>query len=844
MQFKNFTLSKTFASLVLVLVSVLAVAQPTLTSANFPVVGDEFNRISAAPSAVLPGAAGANVFWNFASLVPASGATSGTYVAPNTTTMGGSFPAADVANISGTFVAYYDVTSSASSWIGADNGGTAITFSDPLIQMQYPFTYGSTYSDIGDRQYNVGVVVGSRLTRDVIADGYGTLTLPNGVYENVLRVRIEETYRDTTPNPAQFFERESTRYEWYDQTSRYPLLVYETGTTNQSGTIASFSVLNYAFVLSVADDYGYSYITSDEGLNCEWVDIVDIGTEITGLADDNYVGPIPMGIDFQYYWTTESQVYIGSNGYVSFDPIQISSTGTVAFPFIPTPDERNNFVAPCLADLTFGGVNNPGKCYVYNDADRFIVTYLGVPQWTNNAFQWVGSNTFQVIFSAIDSSITFNYLTMEPNLTTEYATAQNPVMVGIENISGDIGIQVSNTAMPPSNSCIRFDPPAVPLIDVKDVAPTFNQNPENGGFFVFKNEIFDLQTNVKNVGSVDITTPITVNTTVFDPSGMPFVIDNVTLPGLDQGQSELVTFSTPFPALFTGAFTYEVSTITTDDINPNNDFNVSELVVVDSLANGEITLSYVVGTANQGAVSWTGGSGFNDGAGIYIEPPFYPVEVVGAEYYVATTGAGTGFRARVQDDNGPANSPGLAIASKDVPVGQILSLSWNRVDFDSPPMIEDGGVYVSWLMEATDIQLATELDPPFSRRSYEILGDAWAPYRSGDISDLYIRVIVKKTDFPVGINNPNQTAAFNMEEAFPNPSTNQTLIQYSLTSDAPVTFTLTDIAGRVIEQRSMNLVQAGSHQIRLNTSQLPSGVYLYTLSSNGHTETKRLMVAN
>ncbi len=843
MQSKKFTLLRTLASVALVLASVFAVAQPTLTSANFPQVGDEFNRINANPSAILPGAAGANVFWNFASLVPTSGATSGTHVAPNTTTMGSMFPTSDVANISGTFVAYYDVTSSASSWVGADNNGTAITFSDPLIQLTYPFTYSSTFSDIGDRQYNVGAIVGSRLTRDVIADGYGTLTLPNGNYENVLRVRIEETYRDTTPNPAQYFERESIRYEWYDEASRYPLLVYETGTTNQSGTIANFSVLNYAFVLSVADDYGYSYITSDEGLNCEWVDITDIGTEITGLADDNFVGPIPMGIDFQYYWTTENQVYIGSNGYVAFDDIQISSVGTVAFSFIPTPDERNNFVAPCLADLTFGGVNNPGKCYVYNDADRFIVTYLQVPQWTNNTFQWVGSNTFQVIFSALDSSITFNYLAMEPNLTTEYATSQNPVMVGIENITGDIGIQVSNTAMPPSNSCLRFDPPNVPLIDVKDVAPTFNQNPENGGFFVFKNEIFNLQTNVKNVGSIDVSTPITVNTTVFDPSGMPFVIDSEVLPGLSQGQSELVTFDTPFPALFTGSYTYEVSTTTTDDINPNNDFNVSELVVVDSLPNGEIMLSYVVQTANQGAVSWTGGAGFNDGAGIYVEPPFYPVNVIGAEYYVATTDAVSGFRAKVQDDNGPANSPGLSIASKDVDPAQVLSLSWNRVNFDAPPRIDDGGIYVSWLMGAGGIQLATELDPPYSRRSYEILGDAWAPYRSGDASDLYIRVIVKKTDFPVGISTPNNSG-FTLQEAYPNPSTSQALIEYTLPVVANVAFTLTDITGRTIEHRSLNNMQAGSHNIRVNTSELPSGVYLYTISSNGHTVTKRLMVAN
>ena len=844
MQLKMFTFKKFFAASLFGLLSLAAVAQPTLTSANFPQVGDEFSRINANPSTVLPGAAGANVFWNFASLVPTSGSNSGQYVTPSSTTLGSTFPTADVANVSGTYVTYYDVTSAQSSWIGADNGGTLITFSDPLLEMTYPFTYGATFSDIGDRQYNVGVVVGSRLTRDVIADGYGTLVLPNATYENVLRVRIEETYRDTTPNPTQYFERESTRYEWYSETERYPLLVFETGTTDQGGTVASFTDINYAFVLTVADEYGYSYTTSDEGLNCEWVDISAIGTEITGLADDNFVGPIDMGINFQFYWTTVNQVYIGSNGYIAFDDIQISSTGTVAFPLIPTPDEKNNFIAPCLADLTFGGVNNPGKCFVYNDAERFIVTYEEVPLWTNNTFQWIGSNTFQVIFSVADSSITFNYLTMEPAVATEYAASQNPVMVGIENISGDIGIQVSNTGMPPSNTCLQFNPPDVPLIDVIDVAPTYNQNPQNAGFFVFKNDIFDLTSNIKNVGSVDISTPVNVSTTVYDPSGMPFVTSDETLPGLAQGQSQLVTFDTPFPALFTGSYTYEVTATTTGDINPNNDTNISEMVVVDSLANGEIVLSYVVGTPNQGAVSWTGGSGYDDGAGIYVEPPFYPVEVVGAEYFVSTA-SGFGFRGEVQDDNGPANSPGISLASKDVPGTQVLSLAWNRIDFDNPPQIDDGGIYVSWLMEGTDVQLATELDPPYSRRSYEILGDAWAPYREGDGSDLYIRVIVKKVNEPIipGVGTTSQNG-FTVSDAFPNPTHDFATINYTLPTGGAIDFTLTDIAGRVITQQTQQNMAAGNHNIRISSAQLPNGVYLYTLGSNGNTVTKRLIVAH
>ncbi|MEO0102427.1 MAG: hypothetical protein ABIK81_01850, partial [candidate division WOR-3 bacterium] len=56
------------------------------------------------------------------------------------------------------------------------------------------------------------------------------------------------------------------------------------------------------------DAYGYRWIDSDTTAPgapvYNWIDITGIGDTIRGLADDNVLGPFPIGFDFPYYWYT------------------------------------------------------------------------------------------------------------------------------------------------------------------------------------------------------------------------------------------------------------------------------------------------------------------------------------------------------------------------------------------------------------------------------------------------------------------------------------------------------------------------------------------------------------
>ena len=76
------------------------------------------------------------------------------------------------------------------------------------------------------------------------------------------------------------------------------------------------------------DAYGYTWKNSSHTSNpptYSWVDITTRGDQVTGLADDNVVGPFPLPQGFQYYWYPVSQIWIGSNGYISFNGVNMAS---------------------------------------------------------------------------------------------------------------------------------------------------------------------------------------------------------------------------------------------------------------------------------------------------------------------------------------------------------------------------------------------------------------------------------------------------------------------------------------------------------------------------------------
>lgn len=80
--------------------------------------------------------------------------------------------------------------------------------------------------------------------------------------------------------------------------------------------------------------------------------------------------------------------------------------------------------------------------------------------------------------------------------------------------------------------------------------------------------------------------------------------------------------------------------------------------------------------------------------------------------------------------------------------------------------------------------------------------------------------------------------------AFPNPATDQVSIAYNLKSNSDVNITLTDITGRVIENRLLENQSNGSHLVEFNTSRFADGIYLYNVRVANQNQTGKIVVNN
>jgi len=121
--------------------------------------------------------------------------------------------------------------------------------------------------------------------------------------------------------------------------------VFELVVNDRADTSSPDTVTVFCRIGSEPDAYGYHWIDSDStwGPKYNWIDIQETGTIITGLdySFEEYVGPFPLGFDFNFYGNIYKQFYVQSNGLISFDAGPITYQNQQ----IPADDESNNIIA-------------------------------------------------------------------------------------------------------------------------------------------------------------------------------------------------------------------------------------------------------------------------------------------------------------------------------------------------------------------------------------------------------------------------------------------------------------------------------------------------------------------
>ncbi|MDB4286275.1 T9SS type A sorting domain-containing protein [bacterium] len=609
------------------------------------------------------------------------------------------------------------------------------------------------------------------------------------------------------------------------------------------------------------DIYGYTYETFDNtDSRYSWVDISTKGTEQFGMADDNFIGPIEIGFGFDYYWVERNQVWIGSNGYVSFGKgFNISSTA-IGFPSTPTADANNELLAAFMCDLSFAGAGNPGRMYTWsNNVDSFVVSYVDVPFWTNNAAGFAGQNSFQVIMNAADSTIKYQYDTQQGVWNSSYDMVANPMVVGIENLTGNIGLQVANNIYPTENTGVIFEAPATAGIDIFDVGPVAVQNDASQGFFLpIPGSDFFFNAQVGNLGNTDITTPITVEASASDTLGQLVYMSNYTIDSLNQGDVDSRQFSVAFNPPLSGPYALRVSTTNTQDFNATNNTTVIEAVAVDT-AGGEAILQYVSDNRLNidQVIQWAGGTG-NSGYGMYFEPTGYPAEITAIEFWVFPSNDNTdtiadgGFRAEIYND---AEIPGQVTgqllfnqtvdkANVDVgdlrPSGDVFLGAWNRITLPAPILVEEGGFYVGWFHLNDSLGLGGETAQPISRRGFEVLDGTWAPHRSLSTEDYNIRVITDVSKVERGVSIEERLTDVSEFSVYPNPASGIVNLNVELKGLNDVQVRITDLQGRKVYL--MNQQNVTSLNKSIDLSDLAKGIYTAQVITSKGVATRKIVL--
>ncbi len=201
------------------------------------------------------------------------------------------------------------------------------------------------------------------------------------------------------------------------------------------------------------DSYGYTWLDSDTtgGPIYSWVEISGYGTRIEDYewqssgnpSDDGTAGPYSLGFSFYYEGTLFDEIYVGTNGVLSFTCDDLTYDGY--FRDAPVPRLRfPNAVVPFWNDLnldpaTYGG----GDVYYWtNNADSFVVEYYKVKPYDDSPT--ADTVTFEVILFGVDSSITFQYQTVDAYSNHAGHRLDSIASIGIQDQTTLLGLGYFN----------------------------------------------------------------------------------------------------------------------------------------------------------------------------------------------------------------------------------------------------------------------------------------------------------------------------------------------------------------------------------------------------------------
>ncbi len=105
----------------------------------------------------------------------------------------------------------------------------------------------------------------------------------------------------------------------------------------------------------------------------------------------------------------------------------------------------------------------------------------------------------------------------------------------------------------------------------------------------------------------------------------------------------------------------------------------------------------------------------------------------------------------------------------------------------------------------------------------------------GTIHDINRTVVVQVTQ------TPTVAYTYKLEQNYPNPFNPSTRITFSIKNAGFVSLKVYDLLGREVATLVSENRPAGIYDVAFNASNLGSGIYFYTLTSGGFSQTKKML---
>lgn len=220
--------------LIFTAISLVTFGQDPITANNLNIIGDVTTTAICGNDAVNPGPEGADQIWDMSDLTETE-EQAFTFVDPQGTLWGYQFPSSTICGVSWTGEhSYYRFDSDGVSVEGyaglvLDQEPTdtfKIVYDDPENFIPIPFEYEDTHQDDNSgTSYAVGFEIPFTGDVDYEVDGYGTLILPTGTYENVLRYHFLRTQVGDTGFGT--ITQTKEQWGWMSPDHRFWLMIQE-----------------------------------------------------------------------------------------------------------------------------------------------------------------------------------------------------------------------------------------------------------------------------------------------------------------------------------------------------------------------------------------------------------------------------------------------------------------------------------------------------------------------------------------------------------------------------------------------------------------------------------------